>query len=38
MKYNKMNDGIFNFLRLHSKFFLMGFYAIKIIYMGLRFL
>ena len=25
MKYKKMNDGIFIFLRLHSKYFLRGF-------------
>ena len=37
MKYNKMNDGILKFLHLHNKF-LTGFYAVKIIYMGLRFL
>ena len=27
MKYEKMNDGIFLFLRFHSKCFLRGFYA-----------
>ena len=27
MKYEKMNDDIFIFLRLHSKYFLRGFHA-----------
>jgi hypothetical protein len=39
MKYKKMNDSIFIFLCLHSKYFLRGFLrSVKIIYMGLRFL
>jgi hypothetical protein len=38
-KIKRMNDGIFIFFCLHSKFFLWGFLRfIKIIYMGLRFL
>ena len=28
MKYEKMNDGIFLFLRLQCKYFLRGFYAL----------
>jgi hypothetical protein len=39
MKYKKMNNDIFIFLCLHSKYFLQGFLrSVKIIHMGLKFL